>query len=211
MIQKKKLFTVIKRTAAVLWWCATIAVAILIIGIIGAKLRGEVPRFFGLSVVNIVSGSMEDTIPEGTYILLCKTDPEKIEVNDVICFYSDDPAIKGYPNTHRVLEIVNGENGLEFVTQGDANPQPDPVTAKADKLIGRHVTNLDGMTRFVASLEGNGMLVFMAIMACLCMAFMVTPMFLKSSEQKQEQEAQGENDPPRVDPPDPSDAKEQDP
>lgn len=211
MIQKKKLFTVIKRTAAVLWWCATIAVAILIIGIIGAKLRGEVPRFFGLSVVNIVSGSMEDTIPEGTYILLCKTDPEKIEVNDVICFYSDDPAIKGYPNTHRVLEIVNGENGLEFVTQGDANPQPDPVTAKADKLIGRHVTNLDGMTRFVASLEGNGMLVFMAIMACLCMVFMVTPMFLKSSEQKQEQEAQGENDPPRVDPPDPSDAKEQDP
>lgn len=211
MIQKKKLFTVIKRTAAVLWWCATIAVAILIIGIIGAKLRGEVPRFFGLSVVNIVSGSMEDTIPEGTYILLCKTDPEKIEVDDIICFYSDDPAIKGYPNTHRVLEIVNGENGLEFVTQGDANPQPDPVTAKADKLIGRHVTNLDGMTRFVASLEGNGMLVFMAIMACLCMVFMVTPMFLKSSEQKQEQEAQGENDPPRVDPPDPSDAKEQDP
>lgn len=211
MIQKKKLFTVIKRTAAVLWWCATIAVAILIIGIIGAKLRGEVPRFFGLSVVNIVSGSMEDTIPEGTYILLHKTDPEKIEVNDVICFYSDDPAIKGYPNTHRVLEIVNGENGLEFVTQGDANPQPDPVTAKADKLIGKHIANLNGMTRFVASLEGNGMLVFMAIMACLCMVFMVTPMFLKSSEQKQEQEAQGENDPPRVDPPDPSDAKEQDP
>lgn len=211
MIQKKKLFTVIKRTAAVLWWCATIAVAILIIGIIGAKLRGEVPRFFGLSVVNIVSGSMEDTIPEGTYILLHKTDPEKIEVDDVICFYSDDPAIKGYPNTHRVLEIVNGENGLEFVTQGDANPQPDPVTAKADKLIGKHIANLNGMTRFVASLEGNGMLVFMAIMACLCMVFMVTPMFLKSSEQKQEQEAQGENDPPRVDPPDPSDAKEQDP
>lgn len=185
MTNKKKLLTVIKTVSATLWWCATIAVAILIVGIIGAKLKGEVPRFFGFSVVNIISGSMEDEIPEGTYILLRKTDPAKIREGDVICFYSDDPDIKGYPNTHRVMQVIEGENGTEFVTKGDANPKEDPVTAKADKLIGKHVKNLPGMTRFVASLEGNGLFIFMAIMSCLCVVFMVTPMFIKSSEQKQ--------------------------
>ena len=51
--------------------------------------------------------------------------------------------------------------------------------------------NLEGMTRFVASLEGNGLFIFMAIMSCLCVVFMVTPMFIKSSEQKQSTEGQG--------------------
>lgn len=191
MTNKKKLLTVTKTVAAALWWCATIAVAVLIVGIIGAKLRGEVPRFFGFSVVNIISGSMGDEIPEGTYILIRKTDPAKIREDNIICFYSDDPDIKGYPNTHRVVKVIEGENGTEFVTKGDANPKEDPVTAKADKLIGKHVKNLEGMTRFVASLEGNGLFIFMAIMSCLCVVFMVTPMFIKSSEQKQSTEGQG--------------------
>lgn len=191
MTNKKKLLTVTKTVTAALWWCATIAVAVLIVGIIGAKLKGEVPRFFGFSVVNIISGSMEDEIPEGTYILIRKTDPAKIREDDIICFYSDDPDIKGYPNTHRVVKVIEGENGTEFVTKGDANSKEDLVTAKADKLIGEHVKNLDGMTRFVASLEGNGLFIFMAIMSCLCVVFMVTPMFIKSSEQKQSTEEQG--------------------
>ena len=104
-----------------------------------SKIRGEIPYFFGYSVMNIVSGSMEDTIPEGSYILIKKVDATEVRNGDIICFYSDDPAIKGYPNTHKVVEDpIYGENGIEFVTKGDANPRKDDYTAKGDKLIGRH-------------------------------------------------------------------------
>lgn len=182
MIQTKKTLGILKIVAKVLWWAATALVALLIVSIIGSKLKGEVPYFFGYSVVNIVSGSMEDTIPSGTYILIKKVDASEIKKGDIICFYSDDPAIKGYPNTHTVVEDpIYGENGIEFVTKGDAAQEKDKYTAKGDKLIGKHVTNLDGLTGFVEALQGNGMFIFLIVMTGACAVFMVVPMFIKAS------------------------------
>ena len=135
MIQVKKTIKALKIAAKVFWWGATVVVALLIVSIIGAKIRGEVPYFCGYSVMNIISDSMEDRIPTGTYILIKKTDPAKIEKGNIICFYSDDPDIKGYPNTHMVVEDpIYTENGIEFVTKGTSNPENDKYTAKGDKL-----------------------------------------------------------------------------
>ena len=165
IVKKTRSFKPVKLVLATLWWGAVIGLALLLVSIIGAKLKGEVPRFFGYSVMQIVSGSMEDEIPTGTYILIKKVDAEKIEQNDIICFFSDDALIQGYPNTHRVVEPpIQGENGLEFVTKGDANPIRDGVTAKEEKLIGRYVKNMDGLTAFSKMLEGNGMIILIMIM-----------------------------------------------
>jgi signal peptidase I len=184
MNQKEKITRALKIVAKVFWWGATILVALLIVSIIGAKAKGEVPYFFGYSIMNIVSGSMEDEIPAGTYILIKKVDAKKIKEGDIICFYSDDPAIKGYPNTHVVIEPpIHGENGIEFVTKGTANPDKDRCTAKGDKLIGKHITNLYGLTRFNEMLQGDGMFVFLIFLTGLCVVFMIVPMFMKASEQ----------------------------
>ena len=165
IVKKTRSFKPVKLVLATLWWGAVIGLALLLVSIIGAKLKGEVPRFFGYSVMQIVSGSMEDEIPTGTYILIKKVDAEKIEQNDIICFFSDDALIQGYPNTHRVVEPpIQGENGLEFVTKGDANPIQDGVTAKEEKLIGRYVKNMDGLTAFSKMLEGNGMIILIMAM-----------------------------------------------
>ena len=165
IVKKTRSFKPVKLVLATLWWGAVIGLALLLVSIIGAKLKGEVPRFFGYSVMQIVSGSMEDEIPTGTYILIKKVDAEKIEQNDIICFFSDDALIQGYPNTHRVVEPpIQGENGLEFVTKGDANPIRDGVTAKEEKLIGRYVKNMDGLTAFSKMLEGNGMIILIMAM-----------------------------------------------
>ena len=125
----KRSTKIVKKTAVVLWWIATALIFLSIVRILSAKAKGEVPYFFGYAVMNIVSGSMGDTIPEGSYILIEKTDPSEIRKGDIICFYSDDPAIRGYPNTHTVIEDpIQGENGLEFVTKGDANPTKDDLS-----------------------------------------------------------------------------------
>ena len=188
MNRTAKKSTVVKKIAAVLWWVATILVAIMIVRILAAKVKGEVPLFFGYSVMNIVSGSMEDTIPEGSYILIKKADPSEIRKGDIICFYSDDPAIRGYPNTHTVVEDpVQGENGLEFVTKGDANPTKDSVNARAEKLIGKHVTNLDFLTDFSVMLEEKGLMIITLVLPVLCAICMVGTIYVKMKRVPEEE------------------------
>ena len=103
-------------------------------------------------------------------------DASEIKRGDVICFYSTDPQIYGMPNTHRVVEdpIVT-ENGIEFVTRGDANRVNDKETAKSERLIGVYVKGLDGLTAFTNAISGRGM--FFLIIG---LQFCIIPMIVYS-------------------------------
>ena len=162
---KSKWIKALKIIAKGSWWCVVISLAVLLVSIFRAKLNGEVPSVFGYSVMNIISSSMEEEIPKDSYILIKRVEPEEVGKNDVICFYSRDPQIQGIPNTHRVVEepIVT-EDGIEFVTKGDANPGPDPVNARGEDLIGVYVKRLDGITAFSNSLDGNTLIVIIIIL-----------------------------------------------
>jgi signal peptidase I len=127
---------------------------------------------------------MEDEIPKDSYILIKRTDPSEIRKDDIICFYSDDFTIQGYPNTHRVVEEpIITENGIEYVTRGDANPINDNATAKGEKLIGRYVKNLDGLTRFSHALEGNTMIVIIGIILMASVVMITYTAVLDSKKQ----------------------------
>lgn len=179
MTRKQKLILILRRSVKIAWWVVLVLLALLVFRILGAKLKGEVPRVFGYSIMNIVSGSMEDQIPTGTYILVKRVDASEIRRDDIICFISEDKAIRGYPNTHRVVaDPIQGEKGLEFVTQGDANPTPDETTAKEAKLIGRYVRNLPGLTKFANMLEGEGMITLMVALMMGTMVLVILPTFL---------------------------------
>lgn len=164
-MQKTKVIKVVKLTLSALWWVVLVLLALLLMSILGAKLRGEVPKVFGYSVMHIISDSMGETIPKGSYILIKETDPEIIEKDDIICFLSDDPAIYGFPNTHRVVEdpIVT-DSGIEFVTRGDANHGNDTVTAKADKLVGRYVKTMGILKSFSDMLDAGGLITIMGVL-----------------------------------------------
>lgn len=150
-------------------------------------MRGKVPSVFGYSVLNIVSGSMEDEIPKDSYILVKRVGADEIKVNDVICFYSTDPQIYGMPNTHRVVKDPILKDGkYEFVTKGDANPSEDKVTAEGDRLIGVYVKTLDGLTSFSASLKGNLMLfIFIGIAVATTAMMTYTIVIAKSPKNKE--------------------------
>ena len=165
-----------------IWWVAFITLFLLVFSIITAKMKGEVPKVFGYSIMNIVSGSMGEEIPAGSYILIKDTDPSDIKINDVICFYSDDPTIKGYPNTHRVVKepIVNPDGSIEFVTRGDANLKDDDYTAQGDRLIGRYVKTLDVFGRFIRWFSGSGMMLVMIPLFLLSVGMMVYTAVIKA-------------------------------
>lgn len=158
MTNKKKAFKLISNVLSTL---LTVALIITLISVFSAQMRGEVPSVFGFSILKVVSGSMEDTIPTGVYILVRRVDPEDVRRDDIICFYSEDPKIYGYPNTHRVVEDpIKTDSGYEYVTMGDANFKPDDYNATSDKLIGKYVKSLPRLTAVASFFTGNYSLLF---------------------------------------------------
>ena len=175
---------IIDKTFSITWWAVFAALFALIFGIISAKIKGEVPKIFGYSVVKIISPSMGEEIPVGTYVVIKETDPEDIEEWDIICFYSDDPSIKGYPNLHRVVKPpIQVGDGYEYVTKGDGNPSEDNVTAKSEKLIGKYVKSLDWLTNLSEAVSSKGMMTFVVTLAFLSVGMVVAIVMLKSKDQ----------------------------
>ena len=84
----KKVIRIAKTTVSALWWLLLVGGLVLVITLIAAHMRGDVPRVFGYSLINIVSGSMEPDIEKGAYILIEEVEPEEIRKDDIICFYS---------------------------------------------------------------------------------------------------------------------------
>ena len=186
---KKKAFRALKYALTGLWWVALLLGAALVISFLSAHFRGEVPRVGNYSVMNIVSESMEPTIERGTYVLIKRGPAEEVREGDVICFYSTDPSIYGYPNTHRVVAEPYMEDGkLCFTTQGDHNLIPDKVPAYGEDLIGVWVMNLDVLTVFLSFITQNFMLIFL-LLVVLGAGAMVASLFFgakRSDEQNAE-------------------------
>ena len=134
------------KAVRILLTAAFAALAVLTVYIMACNLRGEVASVFGVSVVKVVTGSMEPSIHVGDYIILKQTEPENLQEGDVICFYSMDSAIYGKPNTHRIVSVLDDGS---FVTKGDANPINDRVTVAPETIIGK----FDGKVGFLRWLD----------------------------------------------------------
>lgn len=132
----KKAGKVLNRVLTFILVLIFVFAAYVFVNVLKAKKAGEVPELFGYSFLQVATGSMEPTIPTESLIVVHKTAPENVQVGDVICFYSEDPALNGYPNTHRVVEISEENGTVLFTTKGDASELTDTYPVHADRLIG---------------------------------------------------------------------------
>lgn len=85
------------------------------------------PSLFGYERYVITGGSMSGTFEKGSLAFEKRVPVDELKVGDVITY--QPPADSGVPNlvTHRIISITPDKTGmLQFHTQGDANPQPDP-------------------------------------------------------------------------------------
>lgn len=133
-----------KLVGKILFYIVFAAVLLLVVGMAIAKVSNRVFFLGDRAAIWVMTDSMEDQIPEKSYIRIQKIDPGEIQVGDVITFYSDDPTIRGQLNTHRVVEIVDG--GASFITKGDVNLTNDKYAVKADAVVGRYEKNLPVMS-----------------------------------------------------------------
>ncbi|MDR1954144.1 MAG: signal peptidase I [Clostridiales Family XIII bacterium] len=127
----------------------TIAILLVITSAIFAFSNDPKKSYFGYRFYNVLTASMTpsaDSPPGGfnacSMIFVKLIDPADVQVGDIVTFATDT----GGSNylTHRVREIkteMDGEDGLWFITRGDANSADDPPIP-SDRLIGKKVFSI---------------------------------------------------------------------
>lgn len=103
--------------------------------------KGNAPAIFGYRILHVISGSMEPAIETGSYIIIRETDSENLEIGDVITFISEEPAIYGMYNTHRIYDICKDTYTGEtlYITKGDAHADKDAYPVKEEQIVGKLV------------------------------------------------------------------------
>ena len=81
----------------------------------------------------VLSGSMEPKMSPGDAVIVREVPASEIEEQDVITFQR---AGSDTPTTHRVLEKQQTENGVAYVTKGDANEERDRGTVPHSRVVG---------------------------------------------------------------------------
>lgn len=105
--------------------------------------KDAVPSFGSFIPLIVLTDSMYPDIESGDLIICRQTDAEKIQIGDVISFY--DPAGNGTSIvTHKVVEILEENDELSFITRGIANNTNDAKPVPADKLVGIYGSRIAG-------------------------------------------------------------------
>jgi len=123
----------IRAAPAVAGWLVTLAA---IMAVLGALTLMVGPRLLGWQGVIVLTGSMEPALKVGGLAFMeSESDPTTVKVGDIITFRSTKS-----PNrqiSHRVIELINDDEGLRFRTKGDNSELPDQQLVPAGNLVGK--------------------------------------------------------------------------
>jgi signal peptidase len=111
-----------------------LALIALIVAVLVAVALGKVVPFTGRQSIIIGGGSMEPAIPLGSAAVVTPVDPSTLAVGDVVSM-KIGPEATTY--THRIVTIVDRDDGRWIRTKGDANPTLDPTLVPATAVVGR--------------------------------------------------------------------------
>jgi signal peptidase len=109
---------------------AVIVLAAVVLPFVVYAVPGVVGADHGLVVL---SGSMEPEMSPGDAVIVREVPASEIQERDVITFQRTGSET---PTTHRVIEKQQTEDGVAYVTKGDANEEPDRGTVPHDRVVG---------------------------------------------------------------------------
>lgn len=167
-----------------------VMIANLIIIIRGAVNPDEVPTLFGVAPLIVDSGSMYPEIQVNDLIFVRTTNPATLQRDDIIAFINDENLLI----THRIVGIINDEEGLRFITQGDFTGSPDRHPVMAEQVVGVYNNvRLAGVGAIASFLSRPiGMLIFVAMPIALFVLYDLLRRYLHKKKMAPEIEAEKE-------------------
>lgn len=147
----------------ILKWLSTLILVILVmIGIvlIGIFISGKVAQSKGktppISLYTIISPSMTPNIKVYDVVVVKTTDTSALQVGDVISFYSNNVYFDGKPITHRIVKKYNTEEGISYITKGDANAVVDNEYVYEQNIVGKVIFKIPALGRVQFFLASQG-------------------------------------------------------
>ncbi|MGI6685699.1 MAG: signal peptidase I [Bacillota bacterium] len=127
------------------------------------KNGGDSPGFGDYKLMIVMSGSMQPAFDTGSLIIVKKVDPEIINQGDIITFLDGENS--GHRLiTHRVMEVIEKQEGNFFITKGDANSTRDFSPVPEQNVVGK-VTIAIPYLGYLIGFSGfkTGVLIFLII------------------------------------------------
>ena len=191
MKKAKKIFSRIMAVFSVLIFIFGL---IVFVSVLNAS-AGKVPSVFGISVLQVKTGSMVPEYEIGTVVVTKKVDASELKVGDVISFYSLNQDISGEVNTHRIVKIeYHGDDKQPvFTTKGDNNQEIDKQKVWPQQIVGKVTYNLGTVSGSVIGVFQNPKIIFFVIVLPLIFitfgeAVNLVTMIAESRTQKKEDE-----------------------
>jgi len=141
----------------------------------------EIPSFFGWKPFIVLSGSMETEIFAGDIAVVKEVELDTLKENDIIAFREENIVI-----THRIVNIIETENELKFITKGDNNADNDN-----DYVLGE---NIEGKYQFKISRLGNfAMFLQTPIGLVICLSIPILGLFISKIIENKKEEKEKNN------------------
>lgn len=139
---------------SVLLWAIILIMALFTFTTLATRDEKSVSRVAGYTPLIVKSPSMAPTFNEGDLIIIKACDSKKLVEGDVITFHTiinNEYAL----NTHRIISIVDNGVARSYTTKGDNNAMADTHVISDGDIVGKYVTKLPGMGRFMTFLSGS--------------------------------------------------------
>ena len=118
---------------------ANVLGVLLLVGLVAPFVVYGAPQVVGADYSFVVlSGSMEPAMSPGDAIVVREAAPGEITERDVITFRTDSAT----PTTHRVVDVIERDGAVAYVTKGDANEDPDSGTVSHEQVLGEVLVTL---------------------------------------------------------------------
>jgi signal peptidase len=139
---KNIFFKILKLLGYIVIAFVCFCVAFLVYYIISSQMHANDENYKpAVSIYTIVSPSMTPVIKVYDVVVNKRvTDPDQIQIGDIITYVSTNTSSEGMTITHRVIEINKTSDGIyEYRTQGDNNSEPDVAYVTFDNVLGKEI------------------------------------------------------------------------
>ena len=177
LIKKRRLFSAISD----MLFSLAIIMILFVVLIPGAD-SGAPKSILNYSYFTVVSPSMQDEIPQGSFILVKYIDPSELKLGDNITFLVD----QNMTITHKIVGIYenyDNSGARGFMTKGVNNINPDDEIVFEANLVGKVILVLPAFGIALSYLSENVFLVFIIFGLCVLLSFLIRGVFGKPAKQ----------------------------
>jgi len=178
---QKKQRSIFALISDMLFYLAIFTVLVAILTSAPVNGSGSAKMVMGYSYFTVLTRSMQDEIPKGSFILVKQTDPQDLNIGDNITFMKD----ANTSVTHKIADIYENyeDSGVRgFQTKGVNNPYPDKDIVYESNIIGKVILVLPSVGAAISYIRANIYIVFIIFGLCILLSFLLRGLFGKSSK-----------------------------